>query len=301
MNPLGIHALVWAQGWSENECRQAVALTKESGYDLIEIPLLDPAGVDASMTRDVLEEAELGPSCSLGLGFETDVSSDDPAVSARGEELLAAAIEVTSAIGASFLGGVIHSAMGKYLSPPTRAGRRNCVEALKRLAARAERAGVTLGIEAVNRYESNLVNSAEQALGLADEIGAGNVVVHLDAYHMNIEEANLAAPIRLCGSRLGYVHIGESHRGYLGTGTVNFGELFAALTEIGYDGPLTFESFSSTVISERFASALAVWRDPWQDGLDLATHARRFITDQQKAATAKVTEKVARPTRQATA
>jgi D-psicose/D-tagatose/L-ribulose 3-epimerase len=262
----------------------AVALTKETGYDLIEIPLLDPSEVEAAMTRGVLEEADLRASCSLGLAFGTDVSSADPAVSARGEELLDAAVDVTSAIGASFLGGIVYSAMGKYLSPPTRAGRRNCVQALKRVAARAERAGVTVGIEAVNRYESNLVNTAEQALELADEIGAVNVVVHLDAYHMNIEEPNLADPIRLCGSRLGYLHIGESHRGYLGTGTVDFEQLFAALAEAGYDGPLIFESFSTAVISERFASALAVWRDPWQDGRDLAAHARRFIADQVSAA-----------------
>jgi D-psicose/D-tagatose/L-ribulose 3-epimerase len=285
VNLVGIHALVWAQGWSEDECRRAVTLTKETGYDLIEIPLLDPWEVDAAMTRGVLEDAGLAASCSLGLGFDTDVSSADPAVSARGEELLAAAIDSTSALGASFLGGVVHSAMGKYSMPSTRAGRRNCVEALKRLSRRAEDAGVTLGIEAVNRYESNLVNTAEQALELADEIGAQNVVVHLDAYHMNIEEANLADPVRLCGSRLGYVHIGESHRGYLGTGTVAFGELFSALVEIGYKGPLTFESFSTAVISERFASALAVWRDPWRDGSDLAAHARGFILDQLRAAT----------------
>ena len=285
MNPLGIHALVWTDGWSEDDCRRAVTLTKQTGYDLIEIPLLDPGEVDASMTRGVLEQEELRASCSLGLGFDTDVSSADPAVSARGEELMSAAIDVTGAIGASFLGGVVHSAMGKYLSPPTRAGRRNCVEALKRLAVRAERAGVTLGIEAVNRYESNLVNTAEQALALVDEIGADNVVVHLDAYHMNIEERNLADPIRLCRGRLGYVHVGDSHRGYLGTGTVAFDELFGALAEIGYDGPLTFESFSTVVISERFASALAVWREPWRDGRDVAAHARRFIADQVRAET----------------
>jgi D-psicose/D-tagatose/L-ribulose 3-epimerase len=102
---------------------------------------------------------------------------------------------------------------------------------------------------------------------------------------MNIEEANLGDPVRACGDRLGYVHIGESHRGYLGTGTVAFEELFAALAEINYRGPLAFESFSTAVISERFATALAVWRDPWQDGRDLAAHARRFIVDQLSAAT----------------
>jgi D-psicose/D-tagatose/L-ribulose 3-epimerase len=285
VNPIGIHALVWVAGWSEDECRVAVRLTKETGYDLIEIPLLDPSDVDAAMTRRVLEEEGLAASCSLGLGFDTDVSSADAAVSARGEELLAAAVDVTGALGASFLGGVVYSAMGKYLSPPTAAGRRNCVEALKRVAGRAERAGVTIGIEAVNRYESNVVNTAEQALELVDEIAAENLVVHLDSYHMNIEERNLAEPVGLAASRLGYVHVGESNRGYLGEGTVDFAELFGALAEISYEGPVTFESFSTAVISQRFASALAVWRDPWRDGRELAGHARRFIAAQLTAAT----------------
>jgi D-psicose/D-tagatose/L-ribulose 3-epimerase len=284
VNPIGIHALVWVPGWSEEECRLAVRLTKETGYDLIEIPLLDPSEVDATMTRGVLDEAGLPASCSLGLGFDADVSSADATVSARGEELLTAAVAVTAALGASFLGGVVYSAMGKYLAPPTAAGRRNCVEALKRVAGRAERAGVAIGIEAVNRYESNLVNTGEQALELVDEIGVGNLVVHLDSYHMNIEEPNLAEPVRLAASRLGYVHIGESNRGYLGEGTVPFAELFGALAEIGYEGPVTFESFSTAVISERFATALAVWRDPWQDGRDLARHAREFIVAQLSAA-----------------
>jgi D-psicose/D-tagatose/L-ribulose 3-epimerase len=285
VNALGIHALVWTQDWSDEGCRRAVELAKDAGYDLIEIPLLDPAEVDAALTRRVLEEAELGATCSLGLAFDTDVSSADPAVSARGEELLAAAIEVTAGLGGTLLGGVVHSAMGKYLEPPTERGRRNCVEALRRLAGRADRVGVTIGLEAVNRYESNLVNTAEQALELLDEIGAPNVVIHLDSYHMNIEERSLGDAVRRCGPHLGYVHIGESHRGYLGTGTVAFGELFAVLAEIGYGGPLTFESFSTAVISERFASALAVWRDPWTDGLDLAVHARRFMSAQLREAT----------------
>jgi D-psicose/D-tagatose/L-ribulose 3-epimerase len=143
---------------------------------------------------------------------------------------------------------------------------------------------VTIGVEAVNRYESNLVNTAEQALELVEEVGAPNLVVHLDGYHMNIEEANLADPVRMCAEPVGYVHIGESHRGYPGTGTVAFGELFGALAGIGYTGPVTFESFSTAVISQRFATALAVWRDPWQQGRDLAAHARRFIVDQLSAA-----------------
>jgi D-psicose/D-tagatose/L-ribulose 3-epimerase len=277
VNPLGVHALVWAAGWNEPDARRAIRLTKETGFDLIEIPLLDPRSINTSMTRRLLEEHELGASCSLGLSFETDVSSADGAVAARGGELLTAATRVTAELGASYLGGVTHSAMGKYLEPPRELGRQNAVEQLKRVAQRAADAGVTLGIEPVNRYESNFVNTAEQALELVDEIGAANVVVHLDTYHMNIEETDLAAPVRLCGDRLGYVHVGESHRGYLGTGTVDFPAFFAALEEVRYAGPITFESFSSAVVSEEFASALAVWRDLWHDGRDLAAAARRFI------------------------
>jgi D-psicose/D-tagatose/L-ribulose 3-epimerase len=280
VNPLGVHALIWVEGWSELECKRAISLTGETGFDLIEIPLLEPREVDAAMTRRLLESHGLSASCSLGLGFDTDVSSGDRAVAARGEELLVEAVDVTAALGASFLGGVIHSAMGKYQDPPTETGRRNCVEALRRIAGRAAASDITLGVEPVNRYESNLVNTASQALELIDEIAADNLVVHLDTYHMNIEEHDPTEAIRLCGERLGYVHLGESHRGYLGTGTVDFPALFRALAEAGYEGPLTFESFSTAVISTRFASALAVWRQPWQDGRDLALRARQFTEAQ---------------------
>jgi D-psicose/D-tagatose/L-ribulose 3-epimerase len=84
-----------------------------------------------------------------------------------------------------------------------------------------------------------------------------------------------------------YVHIGESHRGYLGSGSVNFAELFEALTESGYKGPITFESFSSAVVSKDLSNALCVWRNLWDDGGDLAKHANMFIdTSLSAAATA---------------
>jgi hypothetical protein len=82
----------------------------------------------------------------------------------------------------------------------------------------------------------------------------------------------------------GYVHVGESHRGYLGSGSIDFNKLFRALAGIGYSGPIAFESFSSTVVSPEFCAALGVWRDMWADGHALAAHARAFIEDQLVAA-----------------
>lgn len=285
MNTLGVHALVWVGGWSEADARRAVEATAAAGFDLLEIPVLDPATVDAGLTRKLLEEHRLQAACSLGLRFDADISSPDPDIARRGRELLAGALGVTRDLGASHLTGVLYSALGKYPGPATSKGRRHCVESLAWLAERAVADGITLGVEVVNRYESNLLNTAEQALQFIDDVDVPNLVVHLDSYHMNIEEHDVASPVRLCRERLGYVHVGESHRGYLGTGSVDFPALFAALAEIEYDGRIAFESFSSVVVSEAFQTALALWRDPWVDGRDLALRAREFVADQLSAST----------------
>jgi D-psicose/D-tagatose/L-ribulose 3-epimerase len=110
------------------------------------------------------------------------------------------------------------------------------------------------------------------------------VTIHLDTYHMNIEEDDLVRPVYEVGDRLGYVHIGENHRGYLGSGHLDFGAFFHALADVGYPGPITFESFSSAVVSAGLSNDLAVWRNLWDDGDDLARHARAFIDGQLAAA-----------------
>lgn len=277
LNAIGIHAQVWVPGWSEAECDQALKATKRVGYDFIEIPLLDPSRVDGASTRKKLADYGLSASCSLGLSFDTDISSSDPDIVQRGEALLLEALDVASTLGAHYLGGVLYSAMGKYQAPAVAGTRSQVADVLRRLANKARERGITIGLEPVNRYESNLVNSARQALALIELTEASNIVVHLDVYHMNIEEGDLERPVLDCGDRLGYVHIGESHRGYLGTGTIDFSQFFRALARAHYSGPIAFESFSSSVISADFCSALGVWRDLWNDSEDLARQAKQFI------------------------
>ena len=283
---LGVHALVWVGGWTREESRLAIASSARAGYDLIEIPLLDPSTVDAADTRRVLDEHGLQATCSLGLSPETDVSSEDPATVAAGRRLLADALDVAVALRADYLGGVLYGVLGRHDDPVTARGRANAVEAIRELSENAAGEGVTIGLEVVNRYETNLLNTADQALAFIDEIGSDNVTVHLDTYHMNIEEQDFTAPIEACGDRLGYFHLGESHRGMLGTGTVDFAEAFTALERVGYDGTITFESFSSAVVSPALSRALCIWRELWDDGMDLATSARRFVEEQRAAAAA---------------
>jgi D-psicose/D-tagatose/L-ribulose 3-epimerase len=277
MNILGAHAFMWVGGWSEAECRKALENTRAAGYDLIEIPVLDPSSIDVAMTLKALEETGLAASCSLGLTFETDISSTDPQVVARGERLLHDALAVTRDLGGRYLGGVIFSALGKYSNPPPVEGRANSLRVIRGLAQQAAASGITLGLEVVNRYESNLLNTAKQALEFIADAGVDNLKVHLDTYHMNIEEADFTTPVLMCGNQLGYVHVGENHRGYLGTGTVNFSAFFRALAAINYSGTVTFESFSSAVTAPGLSSTLAIWRNTWTNSMDLAQHAREFI------------------------
>ena len=279
MNPLGIHALVWAGDLSPQSTRHVITSTRQAGYDLVELSLHGPRLMDLALTRDLLQEHGLGVGCSRGLTFEADVSSEDPAVVARGIALLQEGIDITARIGGHYFGGILYGAMAKYGHPCTPQGRRNAVEALRRVAGFAGERGVTLGLEVVNRYESNLLNTAAQALEFIDDAGQPNVCVHLDTYHMNIEEADLAAPVLACGGRLGYVHIGENHRGYLGAGHIDFTQFFGALAQIGYQGTVTFESFSSAIVNEQLSNALGIWRPMWEDGMDLALHARGFMAD----------------------
>lgn len=278
-NPFGVHALVWTGGWSSEDAELAISSTAKAGFDLIEIPALDPSRIDVADTRARLEAHGLQSGLSLGLTFDTDINSEDPQRVEGGRQTLISALDVTRGVGANYLGGVIFGAMGKYLEPSTERSRRNSAAVIKEIAQEAAKDDITIGLEFVNRYESNLLNTVQQTLDYMDIVDEDNVVVHADVYHINIEENGYRAPILACGDRLGYVHIGESNRGYLGQGTIDFEEVFGALADIDYTGPMTFESFSSAVVDPQFSAALAVWRNLWSDGMDLATHARAFMAD----------------------
>jgi D-psicose/D-tagatose/L-ribulose 3-epimerase len=276
-NPLGVHALVFTGGTSPDQVRRAVELASAAGYDLLELALLDPENIDVAAARAAVKGAGITVTGSLGLAPATDVSSEDPDAVAAGEKLLRSAVDVVAGLGGQHLCGVIYSAMGKYLAPSTPRGRANAVAVLQRLADHASEQGIALSVEVVNRYETNVINTAGEALAFLDEVDRPNVKVHLDTYHMNIEENTMDGPVLTAGDRLGYVHIGESHRGYLGSGSIDFGPFFRALAQVGYAGPVTFESFSSAVVDPVLSNQLGVWRNLWDDSDHLARHALAFM------------------------
>jgi D-psicose/D-tagatose/L-ribulose 3-epimerase len=284
MNKLGVHALVWEKGWSRDECARAVARSAEVGYDLIEIVALDPEAIDVAFTRKQLEQAGIGATSSLGLDAESDISSNDPDKTKRGQLRLEQAVAMARDIGATHVCGILHSAFQKYAVPTTAEGVARSVEVLQRVAEMAAKSSITLGLEVVNRYESNVLNTASQAVEMCKRIGAPNVKVHLDVYHMNIEESDIRSAIIETGDYLGYFHTGDSHRGYMGSGSIDLAGVFRALVKANYQGPITFESFSSRVVGQPLEGILGIWRNLWEDGFDLASHAKQYTEAQLKAA-----------------
>jgi D-psicose/D-tagatose/L-ribulose 3-epimerase len=284
MNKLGVHALVWEAGWSEDECARAIARTAEVGFDFIEAPALDPSLIDPVFTRRQLDGAGIGINFSLGLGFDSDISSGDADKRRRGRQRLEDAVAVCRDCGGEFIGGILYSAFGKYDRPPTAEGIEQSAETLRAVAEIAARSGITLVLEVVNRYETNICNTAAQGVEMVRRVGAPNVKVHLDVYHMNIEESDIAAALADTGEHLGYFHTGDSHRGYLGSGTIDLAQVFRALVRMKYQGPITFESFSSRVVGQPLEGILGIWRNLWEDGHDLASHALIYTKAQLKAA-----------------
>jgi D-psicose/D-tagatose/L-ribulose 3-epimerase len=171
-------------------------------------------------------------------------------------------------MGSHILAGVTYSTLGwRSGTPPAEAELANIAKALKPIARRAQEYGMTIGIEPCNRYETHLLNTVAQSLAMLDRIGEPNVTIHLDTYHMNIEEKGIGNGIMKAGKRCAYLHLSESDRGVPGTGTVDWDDCFAAVKSSGLSGDLVVESF--VTLPPEIASALSVWRSVAKDRFEV--------------------------------
>lgn len=255
MSRLGMHFSLWAPAWTREAAEIAVPEAVAHGIDLIEIPLLQPETVDIAHARALLDQYGLAASASLCLPADSMAQTHPE----RATPFLMAALDAAHALGCGFLGGVTYSALG-YRSgkPPTEQEYANIATALRPVAARAAEYGMLLGVEPCNRYETHLLNTAEQGLALLERIGAANVTIHLDTYHMNIEERGIGAGFVAAAGHAPYVHMSESHRGVPGTGTIDWDDACEGLARAKFDGDLVMESFIT--LPPEIAAALSVWR-----------------------------------------
>ncbi len=151
------------------------------------------------------------------------------------------------------------------------------IDTLGEVAEEARKRGITLGIEVVNRYESNLYNTLADTREAILAIGADNIKIHADTYHMLYEEEGLYKPLVDCADVLGYMHMSENHRGLLGSGTVNWDEVFRGLADAHYKGPMVVKSFPA--VNPDLAAAIKLWRPPAQSSEFLAREGLKFLRE----------------------
>jgi D-psicose/D-tagatose/L-ribulose 3-epimerase len=268
----GAHAFIWAGEWTPEGAQKVIGGAAEAGLDFVEIPLLRPESMDVTATRALLDRYGIGCTCSLGLPKAAHL----PSAPEKAESFLESAVDVAAGLEAPVLCGVLYAHLGTLTGrPPEEEELEDVARVLKNVAQYAAERGVSLGVEAVNRYETYLINLAEQAGAMLDRVGEPNVFVHLDTYHMNIEEKGFYDPIVAAGTRMQYIHLSESDRGTPGTGNVHWDEVFRGLKAIEYDGYLVMESFAA--INEDLAGATALWRDVVSDPEALVRDGLSFL------------------------
>jgi len=279
MLQLGVHSLALTQLWRPAEADALVPPLLEHGVRVIETPLLDPKNYDSKGTRIAAEKHQIEIVCSLGLPEEFNVTTHTDDVI----EYLGVALEVARDAGSDVLSGVTYGTIGKTSGEPRSTRELDAIcRLVDKTAANAKRLGIRLGLEPCNRYETHLLNTASQTVEIIERVGADNVFVHLDTYHMNIEEQGMEQGFSDAGNHLGYVHLSESHRGVPGRGTINWNETFTALNNIKFNGVLTLESF--VYLAPEIAAGLAVWRPVVEDPRAVIDEGLPFLINEMNSA-----------------
>ena len=272
MQGFGVHTSMWTMHWDRAGAERTIPAAARYDMDFIEIALLNTAIVDAAHTRALLDAHAMRGVCSLGLPEENWAS-----VNPEGAiEHLKTAIDTTADMGCEALSGVTYGGIGQRSgAPPTAQEHDNVARALEAAARHAASRGILLGIEPVNRYETHLINTAAQGAEMIERVGAGNMFLHLDTYHMNIEEKGAGNGILAGREHLKYIHLSESDRGTPGQGTCDWDEIHATLAAIGFDGGLAMESFVN--MPPEIGYGLAVWRPVARDFEEVMDNGLPFL------------------------
>jgi len=270
MFKFGVDTFIWSEAFSEKDL-WIIPKAKELGFEVLDIAISHPENFPTSLVKKKVEEVGIEVVTTTTLSEETNLISPDPDIRARGAEHMKLLVDINVELGSKITGGVNYAAWG-YLPgrPRTEEEWEWSVTAMREVAEYARgKSDLIIAVEPVNRFETHFLNIAEDAVRYCQEVGTGNVKVHLDSFHMIREETSFRGAVETCGKEyLGYVHVCENNRGIPGTGLVPWREFFQALKDIGYNGPLVIESFDPGF--EELNRQCAIWRKLAESGEELA-------------------------------
>ena len=256
----GVSSYVWVSPFS-NHTTEQLKHAKELGFDIYEIGVEDPSSFDPAYVKQEADMAGIQINICGAFGPERDISSDASRYRDKGMEYIRTLIDMASVFGSPYVAGPMYAATGKagMASEEERTRQRSyAVDNLRALAGYAATKGIRLALEPLNRFETDFLNTVDQGVELLDEIGCDNVGLLLDTFHMNIEEKSLGQAIRRAGSRLFDFHACSNDRGTPGQDHIDWDEISKALRDVGYDGAVVIESFTTDITE--IAKAVSLWR-----------------------------------------
>ncbi len=272
----GVHAGLWMARWTD-DIAPILTTVADLGFDGVEISLLGMTDDKAAALGRLIRNHGLAVTCSDGLSRAADITSENAEIRAAGLAHLRWAIQSVATLGGHGLAGVVHTPWGLFdpANKPGRAAR--SAEMLAELDADLRDHGVTLGIEALNRFETDLANTATEACALARATGSDRIGVLLDTFHMNMEDKDIRAAIASSADKLVHFHVSDNDRGVPGSGHVPWDQVKAGLTDAAYDGWIVAEMFVRT--GTPAGNDLNIWRDIEADTTIAARQALAFMRE----------------------
>jgi D-psicose/D-tagatose/L-ribulose 3-epimerase len=270
MNPIGIISMSYARPFTAQHL-PLMRRMKACDLDFVEMLVPEPGEIAIGKLRVAIEDAGLAVALAARMNPKRDPTSDDPVSRKEGREYLRRCVDVAVALGARLVGGPIYGAplvfAGRAPAPVDEKKRQARIdwaaEALAEAGVYAASLDVVLAVEPLNRFETDMVNTGRQAVELIRKARAPSLGVMLDTFHMNMEEADLFEAIKSVGRHLVHFQANENHRGFLGTGHIDWATVCHGLAAVQYKGPITLEPFRRD--DDRIGVPLAQWRAPTRD------------------------------------
>ncbi len=261
-----------------NESLPLLAKFKQWGFDSVEIALEDATHIDPMALKKALSDNGLvcASMCgAMGPGRDLRGSKSDQQTAS---DYIKSVLDVMAQVGTPVLAGPLYSTVGRAEATEENEYRKQwdiVVGHLRTLSDYAKQRNIKLAIEPLNRYETDFINTCEQALQMIADVSSDALTVHLDSYHMNIEEKDSAKAILKAGNKLGHFHACGCDRGTPGNDHINWDAIVPALKQIKYDGSVVIESFTTDV--KVIAKAASIWRkfEPSQE--DIAIKGLQFL------------------------
>jgi len=273
----GMNLLLWTTHVTA-EHFPIMAKLKKTGFDGVEIPIFEGDVEHYQRIRKELDNQGLACTTVGLMTPEANPIAPDPALRQAAVERFKRLIEWTATLKAELMAGPFHSPLGVFSGAgPTEDEKKRGTDVLRQAADMAQKEGIKLAIEYLNRFECYFLTTAADARALVKRVNHPNFRMMYDTFHANIEEKNISEAIAGCADSFIHVHISENDRGTPGTGHVHWDETFKALRRAKYDNWLVIESFGRALPD--LAAATKVWRDLFPAAEEVYTQGLRFMKE----------------------